>query len=234
MTQTPTHKMVFKKLGMSEYFDEVTGQLIPVTILEYQPMHVIKKGNFYSLAFVPNIGGKLSKPNQGQLVKYNLPTTITHGQFLQLKGQLLELDNDIIKLSNLTVGEKVDVQGISKGKGFTGVMKRYNFKGGRASHGASLSHRSMGSTGSQDIEHVFKGKKMPGRHGYETNTMHNLSIIHINLETNIIAVKGSVPGTKNRVVYVRSAIKKFKNQNPWKNNPLAKADLFKKENKNEK
>lgn len=225
MNKEVTHKVVFKKLGMSEYFDETINQLIPVTILEYQPLYVYKKGTFYSLGFIPNVGSKLTKSNLGQIKKYNLPQ-VTHGQFIQLKGKLLNLNSDnIVEINNFNVSDKVDVQGTTKGKGFTGVMKRYNFKGGRASHGASLSHRSMGSTGSQDIEHVHKGKKMPGRHGHETKTMHNLIVKYVNYENNIIAVKGSVPGVNKGLVFVRSAIKQCDNQIPWKNNVIALQDL---------
>lgn len=223
-TNEPTHKVVFKKLGMSQYFEN--GALIPVTLLEYQPMKVFKKGNYYSLAFIPNVGPKLSKSNKGQLIKNNLQNDLKKGKFIQLRGKLLSVnDEDIVELSNFSEGDLVDVQGTTKGKGFSGVMKRYNFKGGRASHGASLTHRTMGSTGCQDIGHVDKGKKMPGRHGNETRTTHNLNIMSVDLESNIIAVKGSVPGVSKGLVFVRHAIKLCKNQNPWKKNPLALADL---------
>ncbi len=127
-----------------------------------------------------------------------------------------KVDNDNIleigtKLNadHFTVDQFIDVSSISIGKGFAGVMKRHNFGGLRASHGVSISHRSHGSTGqNQDPGRVFKGKKMAGRMGNKKVTKQNLKVIQIDKENNLLIVKGSVPGKKNSIIYLKDSVKK--------------------------
>ena len=112
-------------------------------------------------------------------------------------------------MSHFQKDQIVDVTGVSIGKGFQGSMKRHNFKGGRASHGVSVSHRAHGSTGnSQDPGRVFKGKKMAGHMGAKKVTKQNLKIINVDQDNKLISIKGSVPGKKNTVVLIKDAIKK--------------------------
>ena len=125
-----------------------------------------------------------------------------------MEENLLEIGT-ILDVSHFQKDQIVDVTGISIGKGFQGSMKRHNFKGGRASHGVSVSHRAHGSTGnSQDPGRVFKGKKMAGHMGAKKVTMQNLKIISVDQDNKLISIKGSVPGKKNTVVLIKDAIKK--------------------------
>ena len=125
-----------------------------------------------------------------------------------MEENLLEI-GAILDVSYFQKDQIVDVTGISIGKGFQGSMKRHNFKGGRASHGVSVSHRAHGSTGnSQDPGRVFKGKKMAGHMGAKKVTKQNLKIISVDQDNKLISIKGSVPGKKNTVVLIKDAIKK--------------------------
>ena len=112
-------------------------------------------------------------------------------------------------MDHFTIDQFVDVSSISIGKGFAGVMKRHNFGGLRASHGVSISHRSHGSTGqNQDPGRVFKGKKMAGRMGNKKVTKQNLKIVEIDKKNNFLIVKGSVPGKKNSIIYLKDSVKR--------------------------
>ncbi len=125
-----------------------------------------------------------------------------------MKENLLEI-GAILDVSHFQKDQIVDVTGVSIGKGFQGSMKRHNFKGGRASHGVSVSHRAHGSTGnSQDPGRVFKGKKMAGHMGAKKVTKQNLKIINVDQDNKLISIMGSVPGKKNTVVLIKDAIKK--------------------------
>ena len=135
--------------------------------------------------------------------KYPLYTSLPYTSFTILKiGTNLNADH-------FTKGQFVDATSISKGKGFAGSMKRHNFSGGRASHGASVSHRAHGSTGnSQDPGRVFKGKKMAGHMGAKKVTKQNLEIIDIDEKNKILIIKGSIPGKRNSIVLIKDSIKK--------------------------
>lgn len=230
----PTHKVMCTKIGMDSYYNEQTKTLEPVTLLKLECNNVLEAGNYYSKIFVPNVGGKLSQPNQGQLRNRNIDAK--KGKFYQARGAKLQTnETSEILITNFTVGDFVDIQGNSKGKGFCGVMKRHNFSGQRKSHGASLSHNTMGSTGSQDTGRVIKGKKMPGRSGGTTVTVENQKVMAIDEQNNVIVVKGSVPGNKGANVFVRSSLKQYNLQNPHKGNSDAEAELkSKKRNKGDK
>lgn len=218
----PGNRLMFKNLGMSQLYDHNTGRFMAVSILQYLGTNLYTVTNKHGISekfgFTPNTNDKLIKSDIGQLIKNNINHEgVKKGRFQKFIDEDMPInDKGIISLEYFKENDIIDVQGISKGKGFTGVMKRYNFKGGRASHGASLSHRCMGSTGSQDIGHVDKGKKMPGRHGGQTTTVHNLIIKEINLENNTMVVKGSVPGPKKGIIYAQHAIKYVLNQTAHK------------------
>jgi large subunit ribosomal protein L3 len=116
---------------------------------------------------------------------------------------------DKLSVNHYVAGQKVDVVGVSQGKGFAGAMKRHNFGGLRASHGVSISHRSHGSTGqNQDPGRVFKGKKMAGHMGATKVTIQNLKVVQVDTENNLLIIKGSVPGKKNSTIIIKDSIKK--------------------------
>lgn len=199
--------LFFIKKGMIGIWKD--DKRIPVTLLELPKTTLVNKDKDRSCIFVEH-GGKLHKPQQGQIKSHNIEISA------KAKGFLRTIDNVSTECGSILSVEKfndiayVDVQGLTKGKGFQGVMKRHNFKGGRASHGNSLSHRSHGGTGSgrSGPQKVFKGKKMAGHMGHESVTQLNLKVMEVLVDENIILVKGSIPGPKNSVVFVRKAIKK--------------------------
>lgn len=204
--------LFFKKLGMVGIWDE-NKKRIPVTALQLINTTLIDRKNSKSRIFV-EFGGHTAKPQKG-IVK-----SIDHlNDTKKLKGCIKTIDDfntDIKEGENFTLDlfnfDYVDVRGVSKGKGFEGVMKRHNFKGGRASHGNSLSHRSLGGTGCgrSGPQRVFPGKKMPGHMGHETCTQLHLKVVKYLNEESILLVKGSVPGPKNAMVFVRKSIKGVK------------------------
>lgn len=211
--------LVAVKVGCSTYFDEF-GSAFAVTILKVANCFVssIKKKevdgyNGIQIVYDRNVVREsvISKPILGSLKKLNLPLLRYSKEFV--------FDHTNINIGELSIGSelsallfsgvrKVDVTGYTKGKGFSGVMKRYRFAGLNASHGVSLSHRMPGSTGQRtDPGKVFKNKKMAGRHGMYKKTIHGVSIISIDVANNIIVVKGSVPGSVNDFVYIREVAK---------------------------
>jgi large subunit ribosomal protein L3 len=122
-----------------------------------------------------------------------------------------DINKTILNVDHFTVDQFIDASSISIGKGFAGVMKRHNFSGLRASHGVSISHRSHGSTGqNQDPGRVFKGKKMAGRMGSKKVTKQNLKVVEVDNKNNLLIVKGSIPGKKNSIIYLKDSVKKNK------------------------
>lgn len=203
-----------KKIGMTQVFTE-TGELVPVTVIEATPSVVVQKKTVekdgyaaLQLGFKEKKLDKVNKPLQGHFKK------ASGKAFSYLKEVAFD---DIekyqvgqeIKVSEIFAeGEIIDVTGTSKGKGFQGVMKRHNFKGGRATHG-SMFHRAPGSAGSSAYpSRVWKGKRYPGHMGNERVTTQNLKIEKIIDDKNLILVKGAVPGAVNSVVVIKNAIKK--------------------------
>jgi len=184
---------------------------IGVTLMQLPKTTVVERKEGRYLAFIEH-GSKASKPELGILKKNNI-TEKVNGFFKELKTEQVDDTIQEFDVSFFHEGQIVDVSGISKGKGFEGVVKRHGFKGGRASHGNSLSHRSHGSTGMrQEPARVFKNKKMAGHMGATKVTQQNLVICKIIPEENVILVKGSVPGSKNSLVFVRNAIKNGVNE----------------------
>jgi len=208
--------IIGKKIGSTSFFNE-DGSVVPVTLVKVDECVVsgIKtkdKNGYFAIQLVsidheskmPNI----KKPQKKLFSTLNIKPKKIIKEFRVVEENLLEIGTSI-NVTHFEKNQKVDVTGISIGKGFAGAMKRHNFSGQRASHGVSVSHRAHGSTGnSQDPGRVFKGKKMAGQMGGVKVTKQNLKIIEVDQTNNLIAIKGSVPGKKNTVVFIKDAIKR--------------------------
>ena len=201
------------KIGMTREFLS-TGQSVPVTVIRVEKGRVLdiiteeKRGySAVKIGFFPIKNSKLTNQMKGYFIKKNTEPKKILKEFRLDKTQDLKEGNEI-GLEILKDIKFVDVRSKTIGKGFAGVMKRWNFGGLRASHGVSVSHRSHGSTGQrQDPGKVFKGKKMAGHMGDKFRTMLNLEIIKSDLENNLLYLKGSIPGSKNSTILVRQSIK---------------------------
>ena len=206
--------LLAKKLGMTRLFKE-DGTHVPVTVLHLDNVQVVstrtqEKDGYTALqlgwgtAKVKNV----SKPNKGHYAKAQVEPKKKLVEFRVPEDAMLA-PGATLSAAHFVVGQKVDVCGTSKGKGFAGAMKRWNFSGLEASHGVSVSHRSHGSTGNrQDPGKTFKNKKMAGHLGQERITTLNLEVAGIDADKGLIMVKGAVPGGKNGYVLVRDAVKK--------------------------
>ena len=206
--------VVAQKLGMSRIFDE-DGLHIPVTVLKLENVRVVahktKERDGYTavqlssgLAKVKNV----SKALRGHYAKAKVEPGRKLVEFRVDETNLPEIGAEIVA-SHYVPGQYVDVIGTTIGKGFAGVMKRWNFAGLEASHGVSVSHRSHGSTGQrQDPGKVFKGKKMAGHLGVERVTVPNLRIVSVDEERGFIYIRGSVPGAEKSYVLVKDAVKR--------------------------
>lgn len=206
--------LIAKKLGMTRLFRE-DGTHVPVTVLHLDEVQVVdtrtQDRDGYT-AVQLGIGKakvkNVSQPNRGHFARVKVEPKQKLVEFRVSEDALLE-SGSALTAAHFVVGQKVDVTGTSKGKGFAGAMKRWNFRGLEATHGVSVSHRSHGSTGNrQDPGKTFKNKKMAGHLGDERVTTQNLEIAAVDVEKNLIMIKGSVPGAKNGFVLVRDAIKK--------------------------
>ncbi len=203
--------LIGKKLGMTQVFDEA-GVLTPVTVIKVDPNVVIaqktKESHGYS-AIVIGYGdqkkSRLSKAYLGQFAEGVVPKKLLK----EMRDFSKEVKvGDVLGVDLFEKTRYVDVTATSKGKGFQGVMKRWNFGGGRNTHGSKF-HREPGSTGQCTYpSHTFKNVKMPGRMGGERCTQQNLRVVKIDLEKQVIIVRGAVPGPKNCTVIVKSAVKK--------------------------
>jgi large subunit ribosomal protein L3 len=205
--------LIAKKLGMTRIFRD-DGTHVPVTVLHLDAVQVVtartEERDGYSAvqlgwgrAKVKNV----SKPNRGHFAKNKVEPKARLAEFRVDADALLE-PGATLSAAHFVVGQRVDVTGTSKGKGFAGAMKRWNFAGLEASHGVSISHRSHGSTGNrQDPGRVFKNKKMAGHLGNERVTTLGLEVAAVDAEKGLIFVKGAVPGARNGFVLVRDAIK---------------------------
>ena len=204
------------KIGNSSFFNE-DGSVTPITIIKVDDCVVsqvkTKDKDGYNAIQLASIENNLKisnvkKPQRKIFSSINSKPKKVLKEFRVLEENLLEI-GAILDVSHFQKDQIVDVTGISIGKGFQGSMKRHNFKGGRASHGVSVSHRAHGSTGnSQDPGRVFKGKKMAGHMGAKRVTKQNLKIISVDQDNKLISIKGSVPGKRNTVVLIKDAIKK--------------------------
>ncbi|MCF0121754.1 MAG: 50S ribosomal protein L3 [Lachnospiraceae bacterium] len=200
------------KVGMTQIFSE-DGVLIPVTVLQAGPCVVTQvkteENDKYSAIQVGygDIREKLlNKPRKGQFDKLEIPYKRFLKEFRLINAQIYKLKQEI-KADIFSVGDKIDVTAISKGKGFQGAIKRHGGSRGPMAHGSKY-HRHAGSNGAcSDPSKVFKGKKMPGHMGHEKVTVQNLDIIRVDVENNLLLVKGSIPGPKKSLVTIRETVK---------------------------
>jgi len=204
--------LIARKAGMTQIFDE-NGSSVPVTVLNVETCKVIARRTAdkdgYDAIQVGYGSAKKgeSRAVQGHFAKQGQDVMGYLKEFRVSSDASYELGQDLTA-SIFENGQKIDVAGVSKGRGFAGVMKRYDFGGGRATHGAEKVHRQMGSTGQcQWPGRVFPGKKMPGHYGSARTTVQNLEIVRIDEEANRILVKGAVPGAKNGLLELRPAVK---------------------------
>src|SRR5271154_1052862 len=203
-----------KKLGMTRIFRE-DGTHVPVTVLQLDQLQVVaakteeKDGyNAVQLGWGKAKVKNVTQPNRGHFAKAKVEPKAKLVEFRVDADNLLE-PGATLSAAHFAVGQKIDVCGITKGKGFAGGMKRWNFSGLEASHGVSISHRSLGSTGNrQDPGKTFKNKKMAGHLGQERVTTQNLQIAAVDAERNLVMIQGAVPGAKGGYVLVRDAIKR--------------------------
>lgn len=204
--------IIGKKIGMMQIFDE-EGKVIPVTVIEAGPCLVAQVKTVETdgydaiqLGFGDVKSKKVIKPIQGHFAKANL-TPKKHLREFRLKDVTRYKVGDELKADVFEIGEKVDIQGTSKGKGFQGVIKRHGQHRGPMGHG-SMYHRRPGSMGSTSTPgRVFKGKKLPGHMGVQTVTIQNLEIVKVDLNKNVLLVKGSVPGAKGSILKIKTSVK---------------------------
>ena len=204
--------LIGKKVGMTQIFDE-EGKVIPVTVIEATPCTVtqiktVEQDGYQAvqLGFGDVKEKKLNKPELGHLSKNKLAPKKYLREFRLDSIEGIKV-GDELKADVFTAGDKVDIQGTSKGKGFQGVIKRHGQSRGPMGHG-SMYHRRPGSMGPTSTPgRVFPGKNLPGHMGVETVTIQNLEVVKVDLDKNVILVKGSVPGTKGSILKIKSSVK---------------------------
>ena len=204
--------IIGKKLGMTQLFDN-NGNVVPVTVIEAGPCVVAQKKTTENDGYeAVQIGygdlkaSKVNKPMKGHFAKGDVAPKKVLREFRFEDTSAINV-GDIIKADVFAEGDAVDVRGTSKGKGYAGVIKRWNFSRLKESHGTGPVHRHGGSLGVIDPARVFKGKKMAGHLGHERVTVQNLSVVKVDAEKNIIAVKGAVPGPKGGIVVLFDSVK---------------------------
>jgi large subunit ribosomal protein L3 len=206
--------LIAKKLGMSRLFNE-DGSTIPVTLLHVDNVRVVakrsaEKDGYEAIQLGIGIAKpkNVSKANKGHFAKAAVEAPRKVVEFRVAGDAVLE-PGAVLSPAHFVAGQKVDVTGVTVGKGFAGAMKRWNFSGLEASHGVSVSHRSHGSTGNrQDPGKTFKNKKMAGHLGVERVTTQNLEVAGVDAEKGLLLIKGAVPGSKGGYVLVRDAVKR--------------------------
>ena len=204
--------IIGKKLGMTQIFDE-KGRVVPVTIIEAMPNVVAQIKtietdgyNAIQLAYGEVKESKVNKPVKGHFAKAGITPKKHLREFRVDSVEEYKVGNEI-KADTFTAGDKIDVQGTSKGKGFQGVIKRHGQSRGPMGHG-SMYHRRPGSMGPTSTPgRVFKGKKLPGHMGVDTITIQNLDVVKVDMDKNVILVKGSVPGVKGAILKIRTSVK---------------------------
>ena len=202
-----------KKLGMTQIFTP-EGLVVPVTVVEAGPCHVVQKKtvekegyNSLVVAFGKTTEQRLNKPVLGMLKKANVePSKIIRELRLENSNEY-EIGTDI-KADIFAEKDMVDVSGRTRGRGFTGVIQRWNAHRLKMTHGVGPVHREVGSMGANSTpSRVFKNKRMPGRYGYENVTIQNLEIVKVDADRNILLIKGCVPGPKGSIVMIKEAAK---------------------------
>ncbi len=204
--------LIGKKLGMTQIFDE-QEKVIPVTVIEAGPCVVAQVKtvetdgyNAIQLGFGDVKESKINKPEKGHFAKSKL-TPKKHLREFRLDSVENINVGDELKADTFTAGDQLDIQGTSKGKGFQGVIKRHGQSRGPMGHG-SMYHRRPGSMGPTSTPgRVFKGKKLPGHMGSQTITIQNLEVVRVDLDKNVILVKGSVPGAKGAILKLKTSVK---------------------------
>ena len=205
--------IIGKKVGMTQIFDE-TGKVIPVTVIEAGPCVVVQKMTSekegyeaVQLGYEEVAEKKLSQPEQGHLKKAGVGMVKHLKEFRLADSSKLEV-GDVVKADVFAEGDKVDVTGMTKGHGFSGVVKRWGCHKLRMTHGVGPVHRQPGSMGANSTpSRIYKNKRMAGQYGNVQVTVQNLKVVRIDTEKNLIAIKGAVPGAKDGIVFVRNSVK---------------------------
>ena len=205
--------IIGKKMGMTQIFDE-NGKVVPVTVVEAGPCTVVQKKTVESHGYVAVQLGygdisakKVSKPAKGHFDKADVAPKRTLREFRLDDISAMNV-GDILKADVFAVGDRIDVVGTSKGKGYAGAIKRWNQHRLRESHGTGPVARHAGSMGSCSTpSRVFKGKRLPGHLGAERVTIQNLKVVKVDAENNLIAIKGAIPGPKGSVVCISDSVK---------------------------
>ena len=204
--------IIGKKLGMTQIFDE-KGNVIPVTLIEAGPCVVSQKKTVETdgyaavqLAYEDAKEKHLTKAEIGHFKKAGVSPK-KHVKEFRLDDCSAINVGDVITADTFAAGDKVDVTGMTKGRGYTGVIKRWNHHHLRMTHGTGPIHRQPGSMGVIDPARIFKNKKMPGQYGNEQVTVLNLKVVKIDAEKNLMAVKGAIPGAKDGIVFIRDSVK---------------------------
>ena len=202
-----------KKLGMTQIFAD-NGLVVPVTVVEAGPLSVIQKKTVekdgydaLKVAFMETRENLLNKAELGEFKKANV-TPKKHVAEIKIDDMDKYEVGAEIKCDLFSEGDMVDVSGKTRGRGFTGVIQRWNHGRLRMTHGVSLTHRSVGSTGANShVSRVLKGKKMPGHYGNEKVTIQNLQIVKVDADRNVLLIKGAIPGATGAIVTIKSAVK---------------------------
>ena len=203
--------IIGKKIGMTQIFDE-NGSVIPVTVIEVGPCVVAQKKTVekdgydaVQLGFMDVKEKHLTKPEKGHFEKAGVAPK-KHLKEFRLDDCSANV-GDVITVDTFAEGDKVDVTGMTKGRGYTGAIKRWNLHKLQATHGVGPIHRQSGSMGVIDPARIFKNKKMAGQYGNEQVTVLNLKVVKIDSEKNLIAIKGAIPGAKDGIVFIRDSVK---------------------------
>ena len=204
--------IIGKKLGMTQIFDE-KGNVIPVTLIEAGPCVVAQKKTVENdgyaavqLAYEDAKEKHLTKAELGHFKKAGISPK-KHLKEFRFEDTSAYEAGSVVTVDTFAQGDKVDITGITKGRGYTGAIKRWNLHKLRMTHGVGPVHRQSGSMGVIDPARIFKNKKMAGQYGNEQVTVQNLCVVKIDAEKNLIAVKGAVPGAKGGIVFIRDSVK---------------------------
>ena len=204
--------IIGRKVGMTQIFDEI-GNVIPVTVIEAGPCVVSQKKTAENdgyeavqLGFMDEKEKHMTKAEVGHFNKAGVAFKKHLKEFRLDDCSALNV-GDVITADTFAAGDKVDITGMTKGRGYTGAIKRWNLHKLQATHGVGPIHRQSGSMGVIDPARIFKNKKMAGQYGNEQVTVLNLKVVKIDAEKNIIAVKGAIPGAKDGIVFIRDSVK---------------------------
>ena len=205
--------IIGKKIGMTQIFDEA-GNVVPVTVIEAGPCVVVQKKttetdgyDSVQLGFEDIADKKLTKPVAGHFAKAGVAAK-RHLKESRLDDAKTMNVGDVVAADTFAAGDRVDVTGITKGHGYSGVIKRWNCHKLRMTHGVGPVHRQPGSMGANSSpSRIFKNKKMAGQYGNEQVTVQNLNVVRVDAEKNLIAVKGAIPGAKGGIVFIRNTVK---------------------------